>query len=119
MEVITIESQAFKELTEKLNTITQFVATLQNGKEDEPIDGWVDNHDVCQFLKISTKTLQRLRSNNKVSYSKISGKNYYRISEIQRLLNENIIRHSDVHLQDLIKDYKWQAKKKYAIKIDN
>jgi len=113
MEVITIESQAFKELIEKINLIFNFITTKKD-EQAEVEDGWVDSYDVCTFLKISTKTLQRLRSANAITYSKIRGKNFYRISEIQRLLNENIIRRSDEHLEELIKNYQL----KYSIKKD-
>jgi hypothetical protein len=106
MEVITIESQAFRDLTAKINTIAKFVAAQQAKAEEEPTDGWVDSYEVCTFLKISAKTLQRLRATNNVTFSRIRGKNFYKISEIERLLNENIIRRSDEHLQDLIKNNK-------------
>jgi hypothetical protein len=116
MEVITIESQAFKELTAKINTIAKFVTTIQNKAEEHPEDSWVDSYEVCTFLKISTKTLQRLRAANEISYSKIRGKTFYRISEIQRLLNDHIIRRSDEHLQDLIRNHRLQIEKKRAVK---
>ena len=105
MEVITIESQAFKDLIAKIDTIAKFVTAMQNKTDESPADGWVDSNEVCTFLKISSKTLQRLRAANTISYSKIRGKNFYRISEIQRLLNDNIIRRSDEHLQELIKNH--------------
>jgi len=106
MEVITIESQAFKDLQSKINTIVKFVAAIESKAQEQPEDGWVDNYDVCTFLKISGKTLQRLRTANAISYSQIRGKNFYRISEIQRLLSANIIHRSDEHLQNLIKNHK-------------
>lgn len=112
MEVITIESQAFKELMAKINTIAKFVTTIQSKTEEQPEDSWVDSYEVCTFLKISTKTLQRLRTANEISYSKIRGKNFYRISEIQRLLNDNVIRRSDEHLQDLIKNHSFHFEQK-------
>ena len=112
MEVITIESRAFKELMAKISTIAKFVFAQQNKTEETPADGWVDGYEVCTFLKISSKTLQRLRTANTISYSKIRGKNFYRISEIQRLLNENIIRRSDEHLQDLIKNHQLQVEQR-------
>jgi len=118
MEVITIESQAFKDLTTKINTIAKFVSAIQSKAEEQPEDGWVDSYEVCTFLKISSKTLQRLRSANAISYSPIRGKNFYRISEIQRLLNENIIRRSDEHLQDLIKNHQLHAEQRRTIRTD-
>jgi hypothetical protein len=88
MQVITIESQAFKDLQAKINTIAKFVAAIQSKAEEQPEDIWVDSYEVCTFLKISSKTLQRLRAANAITFSRIRGKNFYRISEIQRLLNE-------------------------------
>ena len=118
MEVITIESQVFKELTAQINMIAKFVANLQNETEDETADGWVDSYDVCTFLKISNKTLQRLRTDNAISYSKIRGKIFYKVSEIQRLLSENVIRRSDEHLQDLIKNHQLHVTQRRNIKTN-
>ena len=118
MEVVTIESQAFKDLTKKIETIAKFVAALQAKAEEEPADGWVDSYDVCTFLKISAKTLQRLRAANSVTYSRIRGKNFYRISEIQRLLNNHVIRRSEEHLQDLIKNHQFHVEQRRNIKTD-
>ena len=106
MEVITIEAQAFKELSAKINVIAKFVASIQAKVEDEPAESWVDNYEVCTFLKVSPKTLQRLRTANLVSYTRIRGKNFYKISEIKRLMDDQIIRRSEEHLQDLIKNHK-------------
>jgi hypothetical protein len=118
MEVITIESQAFKDLQSKINTIAKFVTALQSKAEEQPEDSWVDSYEVCTFLKISSKTLQRLRAVNAITFSRIRGKNFYRISEIQRLLNENIIRRSDEHLQDLIKNHQLNVEQRRAIRTD-
>jgi hypothetical protein len=118
MEVITIESQVFKDLTAKINTIAKFVTALQSKAEEEPEDGWVDSYEVCTFLKISSKTLQRLRTTNAITFSRIRGKNFYRISEIQRLLQNNIIRRSDEHLQDLIKNHQLHVEQRRAVRTD-
>ena len=118
MEVITIEAQAFKELMAKVNTIAKFVAACQAKAENEPDDGWVDSYEVCTFLKISPKTLQRLRATNTITFSRIRGKNYYRISEIQRLLKDNVIRRSDEHFQDLLKNSQLHVEQRRNIRQD-
>lgn len=105
MEVITIETQAFKDLMSKVDTIFDYVISQQNSDSDGDDDSWVDSYEVCTFLKISDRTLQRLRSDNKINYSRIRGKNYYKISEIRRMLQENLIRRSEECLQDLIQNY--------------
>jgi hypothetical protein len=118
MEVITFEAQAYKELVAKINTIAKFVITQQNKEDETPVDSWVDSYEVCTFLKISSRTLQRLRTARQINYSQIRGKNYYRISEIERLMNDNIIRRSDDCLQDLIKNHKLHVEQRRDIKKD-
>ena len=112
MEVITIESQAYKNLMSKVDTIFDYVVSQQNTNDDE--DSWVDSYEVCTFLKISDRTLQRLRSDNKINYSRIRGKNYYRISEIKRMLQENLIRRSEENLQDLILNHQKNVRQKQS-----
>ena len=119
MEVITIESQAFKDLQSKIGTIAKFVTAMQNKEEEKkPEDGWVDTYDVCTFLKVSAKTLQRLRASGKITFSRISGKIFYRISEIERLMNDNMILSTDEHLQNLIKNNQLHVEQRRNIKAN-
>ena len=115
MEVITIESQAFKDLMSKVDTIFDYVISQQNIQDEE--DSWVDSYEVCTFLKISDRTLQRLRSENKINYSRIRGKNYYKISEIKRMMEENLIRRSEDCLQDLIQNHKKNVRQKQSAQL--
>ncbi|MDR1562242.1 MAG: helix-turn-helix domain-containing protein [Dysgonamonadaceae bacterium] len=119
MEVITIESQAFKDLTADINTIAKYVRSMQKEQEERNVtDQWVDSYEVCTFLKISAKTLQRLRQKKAISYSQIQGKNYYKISEISRLINAHVIRSNDEKLQALITNHHLYAEQRRAIKAD-
>ena len=112
MEVITIESQAYKDLMSKVDTIFDYVISQQNIQDEE--DSWVDSYEVCTFLKISDRTLQRLRSENKINYSRIRGKNYYKISEIKRMMDENLIRRSEDCLQNLIENHQKNVRQKQS-----
>jgi hypothetical protein len=118
MDVITIESQAYKELVSKINSIAKFVIDHQDDDTTNPDEMWVDSYEVCTFLKISERTLQRLRSNRQISYSVISGKSYYTISEIKRMLNEKRIRSNDECMNDLINNYKLHAQQRRTIKTN-
>jgi hypothetical protein len=85
MEVITIESKVYKEIISKLDKITAFV--IKHADDDE----WVDCYDVCKYLKVSSRTLQRLRSRGLLNYSISSGKAMYKMGEIRRMLEQNLI----------------------------
>jgi hypothetical protein len=106
MDVITIESTAFLALEAKINLIAKFVNEQPPTIIENLDDTWVDNYDVCSFLKISERTLQRLRSKGLVSYSVISGKSYYTITEVKRMLTQHIIRSNEECLQELINNHK-------------
>lgn len=105
MEVITIESRAFKQLMDKLEALSEYVHSMERPVENED-ENWVGSQDICQFLKISERTLQRLRANGKITYSCIGGKYYYQIGQIKKLLQTHIIKSSDECLQRLIERHR-------------
>lgn len=99
MEVITMESEVFKEIKHKLDEIHDYISSQKTNELGD--DTWLDNYEVCTFLQISTRTLQRFRSENLVTYSLIRGKIFYQFKEIKRLLNDNLIRRDRSYLDDL------------------
>lgn len=57
--------------------------------EGAVLSDWLDNQDVMQLLHISPRTLQTLRTNGILPYSRIGNKLYYRKQDIERILNDN------------------------------
>ena len=51
-------------------------------------DNLLDNQDLSLLFKVSIRTLQRLRSKNKLPYMLISGKVYYRASDVRAFIKE-------------------------------
>ena len=111
MEVITIDSKAFKELITKINVIAQFVTSYQSeaGNTD---DDWVDSYEVSTFLSVSQRTLQRLRATNEIAYTNIRGKNYYKIGDIKRMMEEKKIKSTSERMEDLITNHKLNVQKR-------
>jgi len=104
MEVITIESRVFKQLMHKLDAVSEYVYLQQRAAENNEEDSWVNSQEICRFLKISDRTLQRLRSNGKISYSCVGGKYYYQIGHVKKLLKEGVIKSTDDRLKEMV-DY--------------
>lgn len=105
MEVITIESRAFKQMMEKLDALSEYVYSMERPADNEDED-WVDSQRVCRFLEISERTLQRLRTNGKITHSCMGGKYYYQIGEIKKLFKANVIKSTDECMQELIKHHR-------------
>lgn len=113
MEVITIESRAFKQLMEKLDALSEYVCSMRHPATESDDECWVDSQKVCRFLRISERTLQRLRTNGKITYSCLGGKYYYQINHIKKLLHEHVIKSTDECLQDLVEHHKqYEVKRK-------
>ncbi len=118
MEVITVESKAYKELVAKINTIAQFVAEYQSVNAINPEEEWIDSFEVCSFLNISQRTLQRLRSKGAITYSVIAGKTYYTIAELKQMLNERQIRSSEEAMQNLITNHQRYVEQRRVAKTN-
>ncbi len=106
MEVITIDSRAFRELEAKIDAIANYVTNSKANGEVNDEEMWVDSYEVCTFLQISEKTLQRLRKSGVINYSNIRGRVFYKIAEIRRMLEERQIRTTNDNLQTLITNHK-------------
>lgn len=105
-EAIILDIETYKKLEEKLDKIFEYVKNKQDPENTNPDEAWVDSYEVCTFLRISERTLQRLRTNGTVSYSILSGKTYYTIAEIKRVLKERLVKREDECLEDLIKNHR-------------
>ena len=81
MKVITIESSAFTALTEQIAEIAVYV------------------------LNVSTRTLQRMRSEQRIAYVVLRGKCRYRRSEIDRLLADCTVAEDAATLTELKRNH--------------
>lgn len=76
------------------------------------------SYEVCTFLKISEKTLQRLRVSGTIAYSNIRGRYFYKVSEIRRMLEERLIRSNKENIDNLITNHQLYAKERGNLRKD-
>lgn len=94
MEVITMESKAFAALVDKIDGIAAYVEASrqreveeQQGKEEKNrrrADKWMNGSEVCEYLEISPRTLQRYRSNRIIAFSICGKKIRYRRTDVEQ-----------------------------------
>ncbi len=82
IDLILALSQEIKDLKARIELLRASQSQLLK-------DAWIDNQDVMQTLHISKRTLQTFRSNGTIPYSKIQGKFYYKVTDIEELLLNN------------------------------
>lgn len=90
MNIDRIEFIAWMErIMERFNILSDHMSDLQ--KKRSTIDGeeLLDNQDLLQMLKISNRSLQRYRSIGKLPYYTISGKLYYKLSDVHQFIRDS------------------------------
>lgn len=75
MDRFDLISESFREIKKNKNAI--------DGEE------LLDNQDLLQMLKISSRSLQRYRSEGKLLYYTISGKLYYKLSDVHQFIRDS------------------------------
>ena len=86
MKVITMESSAFTALMEQIAEIAAHVRTVSGERKEEAADRLLTTREAAHLLNVSTRTHQRMRSEQRIGYVVLRGKCRYRQSEINRLL---------------------------------
>ena len=82
MEVVTFQSEVYKEFASKLDAINHRLTA----KEKEPKEKWLDNQELMLMLKISKRTAQHYRDSGLISFSQVGNKIYYKLSDVEELL---------------------------------
>jgi len=85
MNTIIIKQEQYDQLVSKIEAIQSSLESNQKKSEDS----FLDNQEFIQLLNISKRTAQSWRDEGKVSFSQISSKIYYRMSDVQKLLDAN------------------------------
>ena len=76
----------FKEIQIKLNELKGIMLKTQY-LSDEQL--FCDNEEFIKILRISRRTAQLWRDNGTIGFSQLGNKIYYKISDIQKLINDN------------------------------
>ena len=72
MEIVSFEKRTFEEIAAKLDYFVQRMDDLCRQHGEKKAERWMDSHDVCRKLRISPRTLQTLRDNGTLAFTKIA-----------------------------------------------
>lgn len=82
MEAIILTKDQYTDLLAKIDNIN---AQL-NSKVDAKKETFLDNQEFLQLMKISKRTAQTWRDEGKISFSQVGSKIYYKLSDVEKLL---------------------------------
>jgi hypothetical protein len=85
MEAIIIQKDQFNELLAKVEHIIKTI----DGITASPKESFVDNAEFLKIMGISKRTAQTWRDEQKISFSQVGAKIYYKLSDVEQLLSAN------------------------------
>ena len=86
MEIVSFEKRTFEEMAAKLDYFVQRMDDLCRQHGEKKAERWMDSHAVCRKLRISPRTLQTLRDNGTLAFTKIGNRTYYRQEDVERVI---------------------------------
>ena len=101
MEIVSFEKRTFEEIAAKLDYFVQRMDDLCRQHGEKKAERWMDSHAVCRKLRISPRTLQTLRDNGTLAFTKIGNRTYYRLEDVERVI---------VDVEERRKEAKWKGK---------
>jgi len=72
-----------------IKTIKTYIEFFRKTRLEKFNEAWIDGQDVMQVLHISKRTLQSLRDSGALPHSRLNGKFYYKLSDIENMLESN------------------------------
>ena len=85
MNAVILSQQQYDEIISRIDEIkTEIKSTSKSAGND-----FVDNVDFIKLMNISKRTAQAWRDEGKIAFSQVGGKIYYKMSDVQELLNHN------------------------------
>lgn len=108
MEVITIDSRAYHEIVGLIEEISSFIKAHAKGYDmqqktvSKPL---LNSREVATILHVSMRTLQRMRTEGRITYCMIHGCCRYHMNEVRRVIDSGSIR-SPASLDELAANLK-------------
>ncbi len=79
-------------LLKEIKEVKALILHLKKTRTEKFTESWIDGQDVMLALYISKRTLQSLRDAGILPYSRINGKFYYKVADLEKLLESNYSR---------------------------
>lgn len=88
MEAVILSKDQFSSLSNSIDEIKRVI--IKDSKK--PNETYLDNQEFLLLMKISKRTAQTWRDEGKISFSQVGNKIYYKLSDVEELLNKHYIK---------------------------
>lgn len=93
MDIVAIERASFDSFRKKVEQIISLADNGSLSSSDMCIEKeWIEGRTLAASLHISLRSLQTLRERGKLSFSTVGKKVFYKVAEVQKLLDSGRIK---------------------------
>lgn len=87
--VLIVDEQLFNKLIGKIDKLTEKVDSIGLDANAGLKDKWYVTDEVCKLLNISRRTLQKMRDDGTIEFTKTGKKCYYKASSIDAFMDKH------------------------------
>ena len=81
-----MEKKSFDLMMARYEAFVQKVELLKHKANGKRLEKWLTGHEVCQQLRISPRTLQKLRDRRFLGHTQLGRQFYYKPEEVKALI---------------------------------
>tara|TARA_R110002051_G_scaffold15619_1_gene48376 strand:- start:6163 stop:6447 length:285 start_codon:yes stop_codon:yes gene_type:complete len=85
MEAVILTAEQYNNLVSRLDKLNSTIESNQKTSKET----FLDNQEFIQLMHISKRTAQTWRDEGKISFSQIGSKIYYKMKDVEVLLDKN------------------------------
>tara|TARA_R110001606_G_scaffold221757_1_gene369432 strand:+ start:3556 stop:3843 length:288 start_codon:yes stop_codon:yes gene_type:complete len=85
MEAVILTAEQYNNLVSRLDKLNSTLESNQKPSQET----FLDNQEFIQLMHISKRTAQTWRDEGKISFSQIGSKIYYKMKDVEVLLDKN------------------------------
>lgn len=114
MEIVTMDNEVVKAMMAKIDRIAAYVFKKEEVPKEEP-EILLTSEEAAYLLKISTRTLQRMRKDRTVPYVMIRNKCRYRLADLEECVRKKIVQCNPLTLEEFRRNYLLDGKDRGGI----
>lgn len=104
MEIVTMDHEVVKAMMSKIDRIAAYVFKKENVPKEEP-EILLTSEETADLLKISTRTLQRMRKDRTIPYVMMRNKCRYRLADLEECVRTKIVKCNPQTLEEFRQNY--------------
>ena len=74
------------QITLEIKHIKESLKNFNKSRYDNLKEAWIDSLDVMNMLHVSRRTIRNLRNKGQLPYTRIGNKIYFKLSDVERIL---------------------------------